>query len=198
MLHFFFFLTLCMNKQKQHDALHLESLQTCRHTLAHTNADSRTRQPPHCMCTLTMDSGKQCSAGKRGNAVCDWDSFVSDVDERRKKKRGVVMSLFCLMSGATQTHVCSVCFVHWKRCSEALFVCKVGWTTHIRAHAHTRAHERTRLDPGRDAARPPKSPYHAGLYLRERGRHAHNTKPAAANELLLYTLMKYNCITVGK
>lgn len=32
------FLTLCMNKQKQNDALHLESLQSCGHPLVHTNA----------------------------------------------------------------------------------------------------------------------------------------------------------------
>lgn len=147
-----------------------------------------------------MDSGKQCRARERGNAVCDSDPFVSDADERRKKKRGVVMSLFCLMSGATQTHRYALFVLCIERDAPKRSLCASlgGHHTHTRAQA--RAHTRTRkeLGPRRDAARPPKSPYHAGHYLRELGRHAHNTKPAAANELLLYTLMKYNCITVGK
>lgn len=117
---------------------------------------------------------------------------MSDADERREKKRGVVMSLFCLMSGATQTHRYALFVLGTERDAPKCSLCaRLGGQ-------HTRAHTCRGLGPERDAAHPPKSPYHVGRYLREQGRHTHNTKPAAANELLLYTLMKYNCITVGK
>lgn len=100
------------------------------------------------------------------------------------------------MSGATQTDRYALFVLCIERDAPNHSLCAVFGGHQMRTRTQT--HARRALGPGRDAACPPKSPYHAGRYLREQGRHAHNTKPAAANELLLYTLMKYNCITVGK
>lgn len=186
-----------MNKQKQHDALHLESLQTCRHTLA-------LRHSGPLSAYVQWQWIQANSVGQEREKCCMWFGLLCVRCRWKKEKEEGSGNVVILpyVRCYTNTHICSVCFWHWKRCSEVLFVCKVGWTTHTHTRTHTCARTPTHtcrgLGPERDVACPPKSPYHAGRYLREQGQHTRSTKPAAANELLLYTLMKYNCITVGK